>query len=45
MGGVGEALMFYGNQCVHYTTANVTDATRVSIDFRVVPRVRNLCLI
>ena len=28
---------FYGNQCVHYTLANETDTTRVSLDFRVVP--------
>ena len=30
----GECLMFWGNQCKHYTIANDTTNTRVSIDFR-----------
>jgi hypothetical protein len=34
----GELQLFYGNQCVHYTLPNATDHTRVSIDFRVIPR-------
>ena len=36
--GVGECVLFWGNQCLHYTLPNDTDTTRVSIDFRVVPR-------
>ena len=31
-------MRFYGNRCHHYTQANETDGTRVSIDFRVLPR-------
>ena len=38
LGGAGEALLFYGNQCQHYTMANDTQSTRVSLDFRVIPR-------
>ena len=34
----GEVMRFYGNRCRHYTNPNDTDTTRVSIDFRVVPR-------
>ena len=34
----GECQRFWGSQCQHYTRANDTDATRVSIDFRIVPR-------
>ena len=30
--------LFWGAQCVHYTQANETDVTRVSIDFRIAPR-------
>ena len=33
----GEFVRFDGNRCWHYTTANDTDRTRVSFDFRVVP--------
>ena len=33
----GQIMQFYGNQCVHYTMPNETDATRMSIDFRVIP--------
>jgi len=32
----GEAVRFYGHQCMHMTKTNVTDSTRVSLDFRVV---------
>ena len=35
--GPGEFVRFDGNRCWHYTTANDTDGTRVSFDFRVVP--------
>jgi hypothetical protein len=31
-------LRFNGNRCRHYTEANSTDSTRVSFDFRVIPR-------
>ena len=31
-------MLFWGNQCLHYTLPNDTDTTSVSIDFRVVPR-------
>ena len=34
---VGEMMLFWGSQCLHYTVPNDTDATRVSIDFRVIP--------
>jgi hypothetical protein len=34
----GEGLRFNGQQCRHLTQANDTSATRVSFDFRVVPR-------
>lgn len=33
----GQCMLFWGHQCEHYTMPNETDATRVSIDFRVVP--------
>jgi hypothetical protein len=33
---VGQAVLFWGNQCEHFSTPNATDTTRVSIDFRVV---------
>ena len=33
----GQAMLFWGHQCQHYTVPNETDATRVSLDFRVVP--------
>ena len=33
----GECMRFYGNRCRHYTVANSTMTTRVSIDFRVIP--------
>ena len=35
---IGTGLRFWGNQCRHYTDPNRTDSTRVSFDFRVVPR-------
>jgi hypothetical protein len=28
---------FYGNKCWHYNNINDTDATRVSVDFRIIP--------
>ncbi|CAE8624945.1 unnamed protein product [Polarella glacialis] len=34
----GEFLRFHGGQCEHFTMANDTGATRVSLDFRVIPR-------
>ena len=34
----GEVVRFWGASCMHYTTANDSSSTRVSIDFRVVPR-------
>lgn len=33
----GQFVRFDGNRCWHYTTANDTEATRVSFDLRVVP--------
>jgi hypothetical protein len=36
-GNVTEMMRFYGNECVHFTEANRTEITRVSLDFRVVP--------
>ena len=35
---VGQFLQFYGHQCDHFTFPNDTPHTRISIDFRVVPR-------
>lgn len=35
---VGEIRVFDGSACAHYTVANESDETRVSLDFRVVPR-------
>jgi hypothetical protein len=35
---VGQAVRFNGNQCRHFTKPNGTGKTRVSIDFRVIPR-------
>jgi len=37
-GGPGDAFMFWGNQCEHYAEPNSTNNTRVSFDFRVIPR-------
>ena len=34
--GNGSAVMFWGNQCEHYSTPNETSVTRLSIDFRVI---------
>ena len=34
----GELIRFWGAQCLHYTLPNETTRTRVSFDFRVVPR-------
>ena len=34
----GEALRFNGSTCRHYTIANATQATRVSLDFRAIPQ-------
>ncbi|KAL1522909.1 hypothetical protein AB1Y20_017874 [Prymnesium parvum] len=33
----GELMRFYGNRCHHFTLPNETGASRVSIDFRVLP--------
>lgn len=35
--GPGQAVRFWGHSCEHYTVPNTTAATRVSIDFRVIP--------
>jgi hypothetical protein len=35
---VGEIRVFDGSACAHYTVANESDETSVSLDFRVVPR-------
>ena len=35
---VGEGMRFNGNECRHFTVPNDTDVTRVSIDFRVIPK-------
>ncbi|GMI49826.1 hypothetical protein ScalyP_jg665 [Parmales sp. scaly parma] len=34
----GEGLRFDGANCRHFTNANTTNSTRVSFDFRVIPR-------
>ncbi|CAK0811409.1 unnamed protein product [Prorocentrum cordatum] len=34
--GYGQAVRFYGNQCLHFTRDNDTSTSRVSFDFRVV---------
>lgn len=34
----GECQRFWGARCLHFTRANETSRTRVSFDFRVVPR-------
>ena len=36
--GVGKFVQFYGHQCDHFTLPNETGKTRLSLDFRVVPR-------
>ena len=33
--GPGQALRFYGNRCIHWTSTNTTDRTRASLDVRV----------
>ena len=33
----GQAVRFWGNQCEHFTIANDTDVTRISLDIRVIP--------
>ena len=35
---VGDLLLFHGALCRHGTRANLTEATRVSFDFRLLPR-------
>ena len=35
---VGQLLQFYGHQCDHFSLPNATGVTRLSLDFRVVPR-------
>ncbi|CAJ1449449.1 unnamed protein product [Effrenium voratum] len=37
----GQAVRFYGNQCLHFAKDNRTDASRLSFDFRVI-RLRDL---
>jgi ectoine hydroxylase-related dioxygenase (phytanoyl-CoA dioxygenase family) len=32
----GKAFRFWGSQCLHWTSENNTDVTRVSLDFRIV---------
>ena len=34
----GQGKRFNGNRCRHFSKANQTEATRVSIDFRVIPK-------
>jgi hypothetical protein len=34
--GFGTAVLFWGNQCEHYSVPNTTDTTRVSLDLRVI---------
>ena len=36
-GDFGECFEFYGNGAFHFTRANTSGSTRVSLDFRVVP--------
>ena len=36
--GYGEIQRFWGAECMHHTLPNESGATRVSVDFRVVPR-------
>lgn len=36
--GCGDVARFWGYSCRHYTVPNTTDATRVSFDFRVIPK-------
>jgi hypothetical protein len=33
----GEVFRFYGNKCRHYNKTNVTNQTRISFDFRIIP--------
>ena len=33
-----QVVRFWGAQCMHHTRPNETERTRVSVDFRVVPR-------
>lgn len=37
-GSMGDAFVWWGNQCRHYAEANQTNATRVSFDFRLIPK-------
>lgn len=37
-GDVGDMFRWWGNMCNHYAKPNVTGVTRVSLDFRLVPR-------
>ena len=37
---VGELLRFFGHQCDHFSLPNESGVTRLSLDFRVVPRSR-----
>lgn len=34
----GEMMCFWGSQCNHYTVPNSSETTRVSVDFRILPR-------
>lgn len=33
----GEVFRFYANKCRHYNMKNITDNTRISFDFRIIP--------
>jgi hypothetical protein len=33
----GEVFRFYGNKCRHYNKRNISNATRISFDFRIIP--------
>merc|ERR1712008_377688 len=37
-GDVGDMFRWWGNRCQHYAEANNTGSTRVTLDFRVIPR-------
>lgn len=33
----GEVFRFYGNRCRHYNKRNISNSTRISFDFRIIP--------
>ena len=36
IGAFGTAVLFWGNQCEHYSVPNTTNTTRLSLDLRVI---------